>query len=103
MIRILPALPWRWVPAWLAEAAVVIVPSRRETFGLVALEALSVGTPVVAYDLDNLPALVGAGGVLVPPEAGPEGLWRAAMEITRDPLAYQTSATTWEGSTMSAS
>lgn len=48
----------------------VIVPSTRETFGLVALEAMSVGTPVVSYAIDNLPNLIGtgteAGGVLVP-------------------------------------
>lgn len=33
----------------MAEADVILVPSQEEAFGLVALEALSVGTPVVAF------------------------------------------------------
>ncbi len=48
-------LTWKQAPAWLAEAAVVLVPSRAESFGLVALEAMNAGTPVVAYDVGNLP------------------------------------------------
>ncbi|GII97552.1 glycosyltransferase family 4 protein [Sinosporangium siamense] len=51
-------LTWSEVPAWLAGAAAVIVPSLRETFGLVALEAMSVGVPVVSYPIGNLPALL---------------------------------------------
>lgn len=85
--------PWKQVPAWLAEAAVVIVPSTRESFGLVALEAMSVGTPVVASAVDNLPALIGsgpeAGGVLVPRSHGEHALWRVAENILRDPLHYR--------------
>ncbi|MGH3564480.1 MAG: glycosyltransferase family 4 protein [Pseudonocardia sp.] len=86
---ILPGLPWNQVPAWLAGSAVVIVPSLAETFGLVALEAMAGGTPVVAFDLDNLPALVGDGGLLVPGEHGHRGLWRAAVELLADPIGYE--------------
>jgi glycosyltransferase involved in cell wall biosynthesis len=86
-------LAWPLVPAWLAQAAVVIVPSVRETFGLVALEAMSVGTPVVAFDVGNLPTLIGtgthAGGVIVPRSGGEHGLWRAAELLLEDPLRYQ--------------
>lgn len=85
-------LHWHDVPAWLARAAVVIVPSLRESFGLVALEAMSVGTPVVAFEVDNLPALVGtgdgAGGVIVPRARGEHGLWRAAEQLLADPDRY---------------
>ncbi|MEV6905948.1 glycosyltransferase family 4 protein [Amycolatopsis sp. NPDC051071] len=85
-------LDWDQVPSWLAQAAVVIVPSLRETFGLVALEAMSVGTPVVAFDVGNLPALVGtgddAGGVIVPRSWGEHSLWRAAEQLLADPLRY---------------
>lgn len=76
---------WNQVPAWLAGSAVVIVPSLAETFSLVALEAMAGGTPVVAFEVDNLPALIGHGGTLVPPEHGHLGLWRAAREL----LAYR--------------
>jgi D-inositol-3-phosphate glycosyltransferase len=48
------------------DADVLLVPSRSETFGLVALEAQACGTPVVAADVPGLEAVVGAGGTLVP-------------------------------------
>jgi glycosyltransferase involved in cell wall biosynthesis len=83
---ILPGLPWNQVPAWLAGSAAVMVPSLAETFGLVALEAMAGGAPVVAFDVDNLPALIGDGGVLVPRAHGHFGLWRAARELLADPL-----------------
>lgn len=47
------------------EADVVLVPSRSETFGLVALEAQACGTPVVAADVPGLDSVVGDGGTLV--------------------------------------
>jgi glycosyltransferase involved in cell wall biosynthesis len=52
----------------LASAEIVAMPSRYETYGLVAAEALAVGTPVVAFDIPCLRSIVSvAGGVLVPP------------------------------------
>lgn len=87
-LTILPGIPWRSAAPWLADASVVIVPSLAETFGLVALEALSGGTPVVAYDVDNLPSLIGEGGVIVPRHRGPGALWRAAQDLLTDPVKY---------------
>jgi glycosyltransferase involved in cell wall biosynthesis len=52
----------------LAAARLVALPSRFETFGLVALEAQAAGTPVIAFDIPCLRELVPAGcGWLVPP------------------------------------
>ena len=52
----------------LARARVVVMPSRFETYGIVAVEALSVGTPVVAFDIPCLRAVVPPDcGRLVPP------------------------------------
>jgi glycosyltransferase involved in cell wall biosynthesis len=82
-------LTWAKAPEWLAAAALVIVPSLRETFGLVALEAMAGGTPVIAYRTGNLPALIGDGGVLVDLEAGPRALWRAAWQLRADPVRYE--------------
>ncbi|MFI8281123.1 glycosyltransferase family 4 protein [Streptomyces sp. NPDC085929] len=86
-------LPWDEVPDWLSEAALVIVPSLRETFGLVALEAMSVGTPVIAYRTGNLPALLQDGiatrGLLGELMHGPNALLRAAQRLLADPIAYE--------------
>jgi glycosyltransferase involved in cell wall biosynthesis len=52
----------------LAEAQLVVMPSRRETFGLSALEALAVGRPVLAFDIPCLRSVVTSErGVLVEP------------------------------------
>ena len=49
-----------------ARAAIVVMPSRFEGLGMVALEAQAAGTPVVGFDVDGLRDAVGTGGVLVP-------------------------------------
>lgn len=45
----------------LGGARVVAVPSRHETFGMVALEALAAATPVVAFDIPGLREVVPDG------------------------------------------
>lgn len=52
----------------LRRASVVAVPSRYESFGLVVLEALASGTPVVGFELPPLKEIVTSDcGILVPP------------------------------------
>jgi len=51
---------------WYRAADLVTVPSYNESFGLVAIESLACGTPVVAARVGGLPTAVGDGGVLVP-------------------------------------
>lgn len=62
------------LPYYYSAAKVVVVPSHYESFGLVALEAMACGTPVVASDVGGLAYLVqdGQTGFTVPvgdPEA----------------------------------
>ena len=52
----------------LAGARVVVMPSRHETFGMVALEAQAVGTPVLSFEIPCLRELnTAATGVSVAP------------------------------------
>jgi len=66
----------------------VVVPSHWEGFGLVALEALAAGTPVVATSASSLPEIVrdGVDGLLVPPRT-PQALAAAIVALARNPDA----------------
>jgi glycosyltransferase involved in cell wall biosynthesis len=68
------------------EAAIVVVPSMGEGFGMVALEAMERARPVIAAEIGGLGELVeeGVTGVLVPPgEAEPlaEAIVRLASDL----------------------
>jgi glycosyltransferase involved in cell wall biosynthesis len=70
----------------LRASEVVAIPSRREAFGLVALEAMAAGRPVVASAVGGLNEVVedGATGVLVPP-GSPARLGAALDGLLGDP------------------
>jgi len=67
-VRWVAPQPHEALADWYRAADVCIVPSRTESFGLVALEAAACGTPVVAADVGGLRSLVDDGhtGFLVP-------------------------------------
>ena len=69
--------------ALLRGATVVAYPSRYEGFGLVPLEAMAVGTPVVATRVGAIPEVVGDGALLVP-ERDPDALATALGQILSD-------------------
>jgi glycosyltransferase involved in cell wall biosynthesis len=70
----------------LERAEVVVVPSFGEGFGMVALEAMERGRPVIASAVGGLPEIVDEGrtGLLVPP-GDVEALARAIAELADDP------------------
>ena len=79
-----PALPQAALAERLRAADVVLVPSRSETFGLIALEAQACGTPVVAARVAGLEVVVRDGGVLVDGH-DPADHARAVLALLADP------------------
>lgn len=69
----------------MAAACVTVVPSRREAFGMVNIESLSVGTPIIASDVDGIREIVrdGKDGFLVP-VGDPQALATRIIEVLRD-------------------
>jgi D-inositol-3-phosphate glycosyltransferase len=70
---------------WMRAADVTLVPSRAESFGLVALESSACGTPVIASAVGGLTTLVESGenGYLV--EERDASTWADAVERVLDP------------------
>ena len=54
------------LPALYSGATCFVTASRYEGFGLPALEAISCGTPVVAFDAGAVPEVAGPGALLAP-------------------------------------
>ncbi len=80
------AVPHDDVFTSLASAAVSVVPSRQEAFGLTTIESLSVGTPVVASNVGGIPEVIrdGINGFLIPPEDAGE-LSRRLIQVLLQP------------------
>ena len=68
----------------MANASVFCLPSRKEPFGIVLLEALSFGLPVVATAVGGVPEVLGGGslGYLVGPD-DPEALAAALNKAAK--------------------
>jgi len=78
------------LPAYYAAADVCVVPSYYEPFGLVAIEAMATGTPVIASNVGGLQHSIvhNETGVLVPPHN--EDLLAAAIaDVFADPERWQ--------------
>lgn len=80
-VHYVKAQPQEKLAQYYAAADVFVMPSHYESFGMVALEAMACGTPVVASKVGGLASTIvhGDSGLLVPP-----GDWRAfAQAVSR--------------------
>ena len=74
------------LPNYYAGAEMVVMPSHYESFGMVALEAMAMGTPVIASEVGGLAHLVkdGETGYHVP-SRNPEALAQRIFELLTNP------------------
>ena len=86
-VLFVPPRPHELLSTYYRAADVCLVPSRSESFGLVALESAACGTPVVASDVGGLRSLVDHGrtGYLVE-EPDPEAYAGCVRQILAEPL-----------------
>ena len=108
-IRWVPPQPHATLSSYYRAADVVLVPSRSESFGLVALEAAACGTPVVASPVGGLGTLVvdGSTGFVRPRTA--DAFAEATSLLIGDPAraseigqhaAARASRYTWSGAAL---
>ena len=85
-VRLVQPQPHHLLSTYYRAADVCLVPSRSESFGLVALEAAACGVPVVAADVGGLRTLVdhGRNGFRIP-ERDPSRYTQAVLSILDDP------------------
>jgi glycosyltransferase involved in cell wall biosynthesis len=67
-----------------AGAEMLLFPSLYEGFGLPVLEAMALGTPVIASDRASIPEVVGGAGMLAG-AADVDGMAAAALRLLREP------------------
>ena len=78
------------VPDLLVAADVFVVPSRWEGFGSILIEAMALGTTVVASDVGPIPDVVGGGWARLVPPDDPVALARSVGEaLDQGPIEQQ--------------
>jgi len=86
-VLFVPPRPHELLSTYYRAADVCLVPSRSESFGLVALESAACGTPVVASDVGGLRSLVDHGRTgYLEEEPDPEAYARWVRQILAEPL-----------------
>ena len=73
----------------IAMAEAVVFPSTFEGFGAPVLEAMAIGTPVVASDSTALPEVIGDAGLVLPLDVD---AWAGALDVVRSRRAELVSA-----------
>ncbi len=92
VVHVVPPVSRPMLAQWYRAADIVAIPSYSESFGLVAIEALASGAPVLAARVGGLPVAVGDAGQLI--EGHDPQEWAEAMSaMLADPDRLARAAT----------
>ncbi|MCQ6278663.1 glycosyltransferase [Bacillus sp. EB600] len=69
------------IATWMCAADCLVLPSHIEGFGLVALEAMSCGTPVIGTNVGGLRYLLAKGAGEITPVLNPEALAKSILNV----------------------
>ena len=88
-VRFLGFVPDEELPSLYSSADLFVLPSEYEGFGIVFMEAMACGTPVIGTDVGGVPTAIDDGetGYLVPKD-GVEELAERIDDSLHDPVAY---------------
>ena len=85
-VRMLGAMVGDDLVQWYRWADAFVLTSRKESTGLVLLEAMAAGVPVIATEAEGVVDTVGDSGLLTPPE--PAALARAVERLAANPSLW---------------
>jgi glycosyltransferase involved in cell wall biosynthesis len=83
-VHLLHIVPNDDLPALYSQAACLVYPSLYESFGLVQLEAMACGCPVIGANSGAIPEITGGAALLFDPHS-PDELSRAILKVTGKP------------------
>ncbi len=85
-VKLVGKVRYENVPLYYRAADILLHPVEREGYGLVAMEALAAGTPVVASKVGGIPEVVedGVTGYLVDPKEGAEAFSDRLLKLLSD-------------------
>lgn len=84
-ITFIGKVPNEKVPEYMGASDVFVLPSLSESFGIVNLEAMASGLPIIATNVRGLPEIIknGENGFLVEPK-NPEGIAEKVLLLLED-------------------
>ncbi len=92
-VRLLGRVEGAEKAALLARAHAVLMPSRFETFGIVAVEAQAAGVPLIAFDTGPLREVTGGHGALLVDPFNTSAFASALLAVLGDPSLRAAAAT----------